>query len=110
MGMNEDHSADLIEAFKAQEERKRLLFLGAGLFVILDAVAFLVLLACAFYLVARHPAAWHLFLAPALAGGLGALISIFMLKAIYGMGAPGNGKELLPSYETMKEVGQDMSQ
>ncbi len=110
MGMREDHRDDLIDAFRAQEERKRQLFRWVGIFVLLDAVAFLGLLLCAFHLVAEYPKAWHLFLAPALAGGLGAIISIFMLKAAYGMGASSDSEGLLPSYETVKEVGQDLSE
>ena len=110
MGMRADHRDDLIDAFRAQEERKRQLFRWVGIFVLVDAVAFLGLLVCAFYLVAEHPEAWHLFLAPALAGGLGAIISIFMLKATYGMGASNDSEGLLPSYETAKELGQDLSE
>ena len=65
--MKADHSDYLIKAFQAQEKRKHRLFLGVCVFVIADAVMFLMLLVWALLLVAIKPQAWHLFLAPALA-------------------------------------------
>ena len=109
MKVKADHRDDLIKAFQAQEKRKHQLFFGVGLFVIVDAVVFIILLVCAFLLVAIKPQAWHLFLAPALAGGLGAFISIFMIKAAYGMGASNDSEVLPPNYEVMKEAGEDLS-
>lgn len=108
--MKADHSDYLIKAFQAQEKRKHRLFLGVCVFVIADAVMFLMLLVWALLLVAIKPQAWHLFLAPALAGGLGVIISIFMLKPAYGMGASNDSEALLPNYEAMKEAEQDLSE
>ena len=45
-----------------------------------------------------------------LAGGLGVIISIFMLKPAYGMGASNDSEALLPNYEAMKEAEQDLSE
>ncbi len=109
MKVKADHRDDLIKAFQAQEKRKHQLFFGVGLFVIVDAAVFIILLVCAFLLVAIKPQAWHLFLAPALAGGLGAIISIFMIKAAYGMGASNDSEVWSPNYEVMKDVGGDLS-
>jgi len=104
-----DYGVAFIKAFQAQEKRKDQLFFGVRAFVIVDAVVFIILLVCAFLLVAIKPQAWHLFLAPALAGGLGAIISIFMIKAAYGMGASNDSKVLPPNYKLTKEVGEDLS-
>ena len=106
----DSHTKARIQAFKDQEGRKRWLFICVGLFLVTDAAFFLTLLHCAFQIVADKPEAWRIFFAPTLAGGIGTIVGIFMIKAVFGMEPAGREKELLPSYEAAKEIGQDLSQ
>ncbi len=108
--MEATHAQARIQAFKDQESRKRWLFGCIGLFLVVDAVFFLTMLACAFHLVSKQPEAWHIFIAPTLAGGIGTIVGIFMIKAVFGMGGMDKERDFLPTYETAKVIGQDLSE
>jgi len=102
-------SSQFLRHHNEAEERKKKLFLWIGYFLLVDATCFFGLLLRAFVVVGEKPATWHLFTAPALAGGIGAIVSVFLVKSIY------NTKQekedvALPSFEAIKEITQDLSQ
>lgn len=99
--------ADLnIDAFSDGEKRKKALFFWIGIFLILDGVMFLGLLICAYISVAKG-SDWHVFLAPALAGAVGAIIASMTVRAVWGMKPDKTPSASIPS---LVDMGKNLAE
>ena len=106
-GQPSDNTQYYLAAFHNSEARKRRLFMGLGLFLIADALTFLVLLCFSFHAVLYKSATWHLFAAPALAGTLLAVLTVILVKGVFSIGHDSLGVEL-PAVGTMADMAKEL--
>ena len=106
-GQPPDDTQYLLAAFQKSEARKTWLFWGMVAFLVLDALAFMVLLCFSFYAVLRESATWHLFAAPALSGTLLAVLTVILAKGVFSIGHDSSGVEL-PAAGTMADMAKEL--
>ena len=76
-------------------------------FLILDALAFMVLLGLSSHAVLGKSATWHLFAAPALSGTLLAVLTVILVKGVFSIEHDSSGVEL-PAAVTMADMAKEL--
>ena len=91
--------------------RRRWLFLGVSIFLIFDAIVFFGALFWASHSIACGHGDWHLYASALLPGGLGAIVSVMALKAVFRVPQKDGLKseDLAPGLETWKGAVGDLS-
>ncbi len=91
--------------------RRRWLFLGVSIFLIVDAVVFFIALCWASYSIVCRGGDWHLYASALLPGALGAVVSVMALKAVFRVPQQDGlrSEDLAPGLETWKGAVGDLS-
>jgi len=100
----------ILEEFQESSKRRKWMFWGVIVFLILDAIVFFVLLFWVFCIVAFHEGNWHLMGFAVIPGALLATIAIMAMRAVYNVSGNVGAQEISSLMQTIQNVqGGDLS-